>query len=188
MLLPLVWLAVTVALVALSHEQRLRYYVPVVPPMAVVVGWWLGSWLDGWMTGGAARPELSRVAAVGVWRALPVVWIVAILALALGYHWEVTRHNAASVAPVASRVRPLLADTPAVVAWGIPQLPLAFYLGRPVTGVRTEAQLRAALERDPRAVVVASDRNWARRRAVEAAPAPAEPPRVVLVRREARRR
>lgn len=187
-LLPLVWLAVTIALVALSHEQRLRYYVPVAPPMAVVVGWWLGSWLDGWMTGGTARPELSRVAAVGVWRVLPVVWIVTILALALGYHWEVTRHNAASFAPVASRVRPLLADTPAVVVWGIPQLPLAFYLGRPVTGVRTEAQLRAALEREPRAVVVVSESNWAGRRAVEGAPAPAEPPRVVLVQRDARRR
>jgi hypothetical protein len=156
--------------------------------MAVVVGWWLGSWLDGWMTGGAARPDLSRAAAVGVWRALPVAWVVAILALGLGYHWEVTRHNLASFAPVASRVRPLLADTPAVVAWGIPELPLAFYLGRPVTGVRTEAQLHAALERDPRAVVVAADSNWARRRVVAAARAPAEPPRVVLVQREARRR
>jgi 4-amino-4-deoxy-L-arabinose transferase-like glycosyltransferase len=187
-LLPLVWLAVTVALVALSHEQRLRYYVPVAPPMAVVVGWWLGSWLDGWMRGGPARPDLSRVAAIGVWRALPIVWIVTVLALALGYHWEVTRHNAASFAPVAARVGPLLADTPAVVAWGIPQLPLAFYLGRPVTGVRTEAQLRAALERDPRAVVVASESTWARRRAVEATPAPTEPPRVVLVRRDALRR
>jgi 4-amino-4-deoxy-L-arabinose transferase-like glycosyltransferase len=187
-LLPLVWLAVTIALVALSHEQRLRYYVPVAPPMAVVVGWWLGSWLDGWMTGGTARPELSRVAAVGVWRVLPVVWIVTILALALGYHWEVIRHNAGSYAPVASRVRPLLADTPAVVAWGIPGLPLAFYLGRPVTEVRSEAQLRAALEREPRAVVVASESNWTRRRAVEGAPVPAEPPRVVLVQRDARRR
>jgi hypothetical protein len=81
-----------------------------------------------------------------------------------------------------------LADTPAVVAWGIPELPLAFYLGRPVTGVRSEAQLRAALEREPRAVVVASESNWTRRRAVEGAPAPAETPRVVLVRRDARRR
>ena len=91
-LLPLVWPAVTVALVALSHEQRLRYYVPVAPPMAVVAGWWLGSWLDGWMTGGTARPDLSRIAAIGVWRALPVAWIVTVLALGLGYHWEVTLH------------------------------------------------------------------------------------------------
>lgn len=187
-LLPLVWLAVTVSLVALSHEQRLRYYVPVVPPMAVVVGWWLGSWLDGWMTGAAARPHLSRVAAVAVWRVLPVAWVVTILALALGYHWEVTGHNAASVAPVVSRARPLLAEAPTVVAWGIPPLPLAFYLGRPVIGVRSEAQLRAALERDPGAVVIASESNWARRLAVEAGPAPVESPRVVLVRRDARRR
>ncbi len=75
-----------------------------------------------------------------------------------------------------------------MVAWGIPELPLAFYLGRPVTGVPTEAQLRAALERDPRAVVVAADSSWARRRVVAAPEAPAEPPRVILVKREARRR
>jgi 4-amino-4-deoxy-L-arabinose transferase-like glycosyltransferase len=186
-LLPLVWLAVTVALVALSHEQRLRYYVPVVPPMAVVLGWWLGSWLGGWMTGGPARPELSRRAAIGVWRALPAVWTLAVLALALGYHWEVTRHDAGSYAQIAGRVTPLLADAPEVVTWGVPELPLAFYLGRPVTGVRSEAQLRAVLERGPRAVVVASEANWARRHAMEATPAPVEPPRVVLVHRDARR-
>jgi 4-amino-4-deoxy-L-arabinose transferase-like glycosyltransferase len=190
-LLPLVWLGVTVALVALSHEQRLRYYVPVAPPMAVVLGWWLGSWLGGWMTGGPAKPDLSRVAAIGVWRVLPVVWIVAALAFALGYHWEVTRHDAGSYAQLAGRVTPLLADAPAVVAWGIPELPLAFYLGRSVTGVRSEAQLRAVLARGPRAVVVASETNWARRHSVEAAPEPApepgEPLRVVLVRRDAKR-
>jgi 4-amino-4-deoxy-L-arabinose transferase-like glycosyltransferase len=187
-LLPLVWLAVTVALVAMSHEQRLRYYVPVAPPMAVVLGWWLGAWLGGWLTGGTARPVPSRVAAIGVWRALPVVWALAALVLGLGYHWEVSRHNAGGYAEIASRVRPMLADTPAVVAWGIPELPLAFYLGRSVTGVRSEAQLIAVLERGPRAVVVASERNWAGRRAAQAASAPAEPPRVILVQRDARRR
>jgi 4-amino-4-deoxy-L-arabinose transferase-like glycosyltransferase len=190
-LLPLVWLAVTVALVALSHEQRLRYYVPVAPPMAVVLGWWLGSWLAGWMTGGTAKPDLSRVAAIGVWRVLPVVWIVVVLVFALGYHWEVTRHNARSSAEIARRVGPLLSEAPAVVAWGIPELPLAFYLGRPVTGVRSEAQLRAVLERGPRAVVVASETRWAHRHAVETtpktAPEPGEPLRVVLVRRDSRR-
>jgi hypothetical protein len=186
-LLPLVWLAVTVALVAMSHEQRLRYYVPVAPPMAVVLGWWLGSWLGGWTTGGTARPDLSRVAAIGVWRVLPVVWTLAVLALALGYHWEVTRHDAGSYAQVAGRVTPLLADAPEVVTWGVPELPLAFYLGRPVTGVRSEAQLHAVLERGPRAVVVASETNWAHRHAVEATPAPVAPPPVVLVRRDARR-
>jgi 4-amino-4-deoxy-L-arabinose transferase-like glycosyltransferase/protein-S-isoprenylcysteine O-methyltransferase Ste14 len=36
----LVWVAVTLALVGLSHQQRVRYYVPVVPPMALLIGWW----------------------------------------------------------------------------------------------------------------------------------------------------
>ena len=56
-----------------------------------------------------------------------------------------------------------------------------------MTGVRSEAQLRAVLERGPRALVVASETKWAQRYAVEATPAPAAPPRVVLVRRDARR-
>jgi hypothetical protein len=82
-------------------------------------------------------------------------------------------------------------DAPAVVVWGIPELPLAFYLGRPVTRVGSEAEMRVVLERDPRAVVVASETNWARRRSGEIAltPAPAsgERPRVVLVGRGPKR-
>jgi 4-amino-4-deoxy-L-arabinose transferase-like glycosyltransferase len=191
-LLPLVWLGVTVALVALSREQRLRYYVPVAPPMAVVLGWWLGSWLGGWVTGDGAKPDLSRVAAITVRRVLPLVWITTVLAFGLGYHWEVSRHEAAvSYAQLARRVSPLMPDAPAVVVWGIPELPLAFYLGRPVTRVGSEAEMRVVLERDPRAVVVASETNWARRRSGEIAltPAPAsgERPRVVLVGRGPKR-
>lgn len=190
--LPLVWLGVAVALVALSHEQRLRYYLPAVPPMAVLLGWWLGSWFGGWLSGGVAKPDLSRVAAIQVFRALPLLWLGAMVAFAVGYHWEVTRHNAAGdYVRLAAEVKPLLAQAPAVVTWGIPELPLAFYLGRPVTRVDSEVELRAALDRGPRAVVVASETNWARRHAVGAtptpAPEPAERPGVVLVRRGAKR-
>ena len=43
LVLLLVWLAVTFALVAFSHQQRLRYYVPLVPPVALLLGWWLAT-------------------------------------------------------------------------------------------------------------------------------------------------
>ena len=191
-LLPVVWLAVTIGLVALSHEQRLRYYVPVAPPVAVLLGWWLGSWLVGQLASGAARPDLSRATAVAVRRALPIVWICSIAGLAIGYHWEVVRHNAAgSYAELPGRIRPLLEDAPSVVAWGIPELPLAFYLGRPVTHVGSEKELRVVLERGPRAVVVASDIDWARRKLppIELSASgggPIEPP-VVLVRGRVKR-
>jgi 4-amino-4-deoxy-L-arabinose transferase-like glycosyltransferase len=36
----LVWALVTVVAVGLSHEQRLRYYLPLAPPTALLIGWW----------------------------------------------------------------------------------------------------------------------------------------------------
>jgi len=36
----LVWSAVAVACVAISEQQRLRYYLPLVPSAALLVGWW----------------------------------------------------------------------------------------------------------------------------------------------------
>jgi 4-amino-4-deoxy-L-arabinose transferase-like glycosyltransferase len=37
----LLWAAVVTALVGLSNQQRLRYYLPLVVPVALLVGWWL---------------------------------------------------------------------------------------------------------------------------------------------------
>jgi 4-amino-4-deoxy-L-arabinose transferase-like glycosyltransferase len=34
------WAVLTAALAAVSQEQRLRYWVPLVPPVALLVGWW----------------------------------------------------------------------------------------------------------------------------------------------------
>jgi 4-amino-4-deoxy-L-arabinose transferase-like glycosyltransferase len=54
----LIWTGVLLALVAISRQQRLRYYLPLLPPMALLIGWWIASL--------AARRSLAR----GVpWRA-----------------------------------------------------------------------------------------------------------------------
>ncbi|PYN59265.1 MAG: hypothetical protein DMD92_09585 [Candidatus Rokuibacteriota bacterium] len=37
----LVWAAVTFVLIGASREQRFRYYLPLVPPAALLTGWWL---------------------------------------------------------------------------------------------------------------------------------------------------
>jgi 4-amino-4-deoxy-L-arabinose transferase-like glycosyltransferase len=37
----LAWAAVTFVMVGVSREQRLRYYLPLVPPAALLIGWWL---------------------------------------------------------------------------------------------------------------------------------------------------
>jgi 4-amino-4-deoxy-L-arabinose transferase-like glycosyltransferase len=36
----LTWTVVTLVLVGLSREQRMRYYLPVAPPVALLIGWW----------------------------------------------------------------------------------------------------------------------------------------------------
>ena len=36
----LTWVIVTTAIVAISREQRLRYYLPVAPATALLIGWW----------------------------------------------------------------------------------------------------------------------------------------------------
>ena len=190
-LLLLVWLGVTVALVSLSREQRLRYYGPVVPPASILLGWWLGAWLTRRSAGTESGPALSRRAAAHVRRLLPGLWLLVALGFALGYRWEVARHNAmGDYAQIAERARPLLRGGP-VIVWGLPELPLAFYLGQPVVRVRSEHQLQAALTRAPHAVVVASEADWAGRRAAEApaeAPVAADvPPRLLLVHRGPRR-
>lgn len=36
----LTWTVVTLVLVALSRSQRMRYYLPLAPPLALLIGWW----------------------------------------------------------------------------------------------------------------------------------------------------
>jgi 4-amino-4-deoxy-L-arabinose transferase-like glycosyltransferase/protein-S-isoprenylcysteine O-methyltransferase Ste14/membrane-associated phospholipid phosphatase len=36
-----IWAAVTVTILAFSHQQRLRYYLPLVPPLSLLTGWFL---------------------------------------------------------------------------------------------------------------------------------------------------
>lgn len=42
LLFVLVWAATVLVCVALSQQQRLRYYLPVLPPAALLIGWWCG--------------------------------------------------------------------------------------------------------------------------------------------------
>jgi 4-amino-4-deoxy-L-arabinose transferase-like glycosyltransferase len=145
----LVWLGVAAALIGLSNQQRLRYYVPLVPPMAVLLGWWLESALVT-----ARRDRLRRL--------FVVLWVGCVLAFVGGYRWELHRHNlAGGYAGLAARMKPLIAGAPVVAAWGTPELPLAFYLDRTVTRIGSEQEFRDVLAREPRSVVVASEANWA---------------------------
>lgn len=126
----LAWIGVTFGLLALSHEQRFRYYLPMVPPVALLAGWWLSS------VAGARR------------HALVVAGCLAVGALMLGVqHAQLVRHNVVNEYP---RFRSELDGSPGTVAaWDVHHLALAFDLGRPVAPIRNERELVATLTASP---------------------------------------
>ena len=162
--LPVVWLLVTLVLVAVSREQRLRYYVPIVPPAAILLGWWISSWLNQWISGAQVEPAVLRRAAAWFWWWLPLAWACALVGFAIGYHIELGSHQRASqYGAIAERIRPFLGENVVVAVWDLPELPLAFYLDRPVVRLEGESDLQRLVEHSPGLVVVASETGWARR-------------------------
>lgn len=92
--LVLLWVATTFALVALSTQQRFRYYLPLVPSASLLIGWWFAAAPPpgagsprrvpaGWWASGAALVGVV----VGLWSAFrgpwPVDYEIAIPASAL---------------------------------------------------------------------------------------------------------
>jgi hypothetical protein len=182
-----VWLLVTLVLVAVSREQRLRYYVPIVPPAAILLGWWISSWLNQWISGAQVEPAVLRRAAAWFWWWLPLAWACALVGFAIGYHIELGSHQRASqYGAIAERIRPFLGENIVVAVWDLPELPLAFYLDRPVMRLESESDLQKLVEHSPGLIVVASETGWARRSS-EAEPISGrdriEPRQVILVRR-----
>jgi 4-amino-4-deoxy-L-arabinose transferase-like glycosyltransferase len=208
----LLWAGVITVLVGLSNQQRLRYYLPLVAPVALLVGWWLrgpagkprrigripwrlslgaalvliaatvasGRRVSWSLVRELPAPPLLIVALIGAlaiigaallhgarhqWppRAFAAMWIGSALWLVGTQQWELERdRRAGDYAHLASLVRPLLTDPGAVAAWGMPELPLAFYAARPVISVGSEVELRDVLAREPRATVLATAANWSR--------------------------
>jgi 4-amino-4-deoxy-L-arabinose transferase-like glycosyltransferase len=81
-----VWSAVVLGCVAISEQQRLRYYVPLVPPVALLVGWWCAAgerraiaqipWrIYGVAAGGVALATVAAFALRPTWaQATHVAW------------------------------------------------------------------------------------------------------------------
>ncbi|PWU17829.1 MAG: hypothetical protein C5B48_15480 [Candidatus Rokuibacteriota bacterium] len=194
LLFTVAWAAAAFALIAPSHEQRLRYYLPLVAPLTLLIGWWLAGLMAqsrpvpriGWRpyaAGGALlalgtavstvlrigglRPEaqlsvpasatellmlgmsgglLLAAILAAVWRGRPRAVLVAVLAAAVLvgglYHNEVARLNRAyDVSGTMQILRGRFDAAAPLAAWDVPALPLAFYLGRPVTGVKRWDQI-----------------------------------------------
>jgi 4-amino-4-deoxy-L-arabinose transferase-like glycosyltransferase len=202
----LVWTLVTFVAVALSAQQRVRYYLPLLPPIALLTGWWIagivvrhraitripwavyGVVVGLLAVGGAAtlvaRPDTRAqlLAAWPVWgglvvvlgvtglaavavlvltpaprrraRAFAVACVVAAIAAAGAYRADTRRPTTEQFGRLQARVQPLAGDDGAVIVWDVAELPLSFYLRRPVVRVDTgEALVRALDSRATVAVV-----------------------------------
>jgi 4-amino-4-deoxy-L-arabinose transferase-like glycosyltransferase len=202
----LVWAAVIFVGVAVSAQQRVRYYLPLLPPIALLTGWWIAGvvvrhravtripWAVYGAVGGllalggiatlVARPDTRAqlVAAWPAWGSLVVVLIVmglaaaatlaltpaprrrarasaltcAIAAIAAGgaYRADTRRPTTEQFGRLQARVQPLAGDDGAVVAWDVADLPLSFYLRRPVVRVDTGEALMRALDGQATVAVV----------------------------------
>jgi len=111
--LVLLWLGTTFVLVALSHQQRMRYYLPLCPVTALLIA--------GWGAGLTWRRRTMVFAGV---------WVVSATGLSLWIAVGGARANAVTGLPGIVRE---LRDTQApVYAVEVPELVFAFYLERPV--------------------------------------------------------
>ena len=113
MRLLLVWLGVVFLLVAVSREQRMRYYLPLCPPAALLIAGWYARWRT-------PRRALS----------FACIWALVVAGGLTVDSYARARHNAATDLRAASHA---LADATRLYAVDAPELVFAFYLQRPVT-------------------------------------------------------
>jgi 4-amino-4-deoxy-L-arabinose transferase-like glycosyltransferase len=111
--LVLAWLVTSFVLMAVSGQQRERYYLPLCPAVALMIGWWYSTL--GW--------RRRAVAFACAWMVVVAVGVVLVVA-------ETRRFNARSDL---GALRGAVAQVPApVYAADVPELVLAFNLDRPV--------------------------------------------------------
>ena len=103
------------------------------------------------LTMGAADRRLAR--------AFAAAWVGCAVLVASSYHWELERRNAAyDYAGLNERMKPLLRESPVVATLGLADMPLAFYLRRPVVPAGTASNLREVVRGDAPAVAIVTDR------------------------------
>jgi 4-amino-4-deoxy-L-arabinose transferase-like glycosyltransferase len=210
--LVLVWAAAVFIMVFPSHQQRIRYHLPLVPPLALLLGWWLAGVTLKWRTvtlwplrwtaalfATVVATGLVRSAAHGrvladVRTALPLFPVEAalagvaaatvVIALEIGlryrrverafviagvaaatfvtliYHGQVERVNAKyDYVPVLGQIAAARQGGESVSTWNVHPLPLAFYLGEPVTDLAgPDRSVHARRNADEATIVVTDDR------------------------------
>lgn len=135
----LVWGSTIFVLVAIGQQQRIRYYLPLCPPAALLIAVW------------CSNLQVQHRRAV-----LASGWLAAALGLSL---WQIhagARHNAATDLTAVSREARQSAKP--VYALEVPELVLTFYLERPVALVPDYARFRALVETGHAGYLVIADR------------------------------
>lgn len=109
----LVWAGTVFVLTAISQQQRMRYYLPLCPPAALVIALWYSTL--------KRRPRTMVVASV---------WMVVAAGLSLWHAYAGARHNAATdLRAIAGELQKTSAP---VYAVDVPELVFSFHLERPV--------------------------------------------------------
>ncbi len=135
----LVWAAVVFVGIGASREQRMRYYLPLCPPVAALVGAWY-----------AALPGRRRAAVFAL------AWLGATGGLVAWHASAGARHNAATdLSGIAVALRRAPGPLYAVEA---PELVFAFYLDMPVALLPGGRQLEQHLGQTRAGYLVVADR------------------------------
>jgi len=136
-----VWLATVFAIIAISNEQRERYYLLLCPPVALLVGWWYST-----------LPERRRA-----W-AFATVWGTVVMVGALALRFDTQRYNATTDL---AQLRHVVGDAPApVYAMDVPELVLSFNLDRRIPAMSVD-DFETRVRHGDHAYLVISDRALA---------------------------
>jgi 4-amino-4-deoxy-L-arabinose transferase-like glycosyltransferase len=137
--LPLVWLATVFATMAMSAQQRQRYYIPLCPAAALLIGWWYSTLAWRWR----AR------AFAGAWIALAAVGGALV-------RLDTPRYNATTDL---TGLRAVLAQAPLpLFSFDLQDLALSFNLDRPVVNDKNYEQFEARARRGEMSYLIISDR------------------------------
>jgi 4-amino-4-deoxy-L-arabinose transferase-like glycosyltransferase len=135
----LVWLATVFAIIAVSGQQRERYYLPLCPAAALLIGWWYSTLAWRWRAHAFA----------GVWTAVVAIGAVVVTL-------DTPRYNATTDLRA---VRAILPATPTRIFVGdLQHLALSFNLDRPLQNCKNYRACEArVLEGEGRYLII-SDR------------------------------
>jgi 4-amino-4-deoxy-L-arabinose transferase-like glycosyltransferase len=143
--LQLAWMATAFALIAVSGRQRDRYYLPLCPAAALLIGWWYSTSVWRWRTRAFA----------GVWIAVVVGGVVLVTA-------DTRRFNATTDL---RELRAVLARMPApLFSVDLQDLALSFNLDHPVVSDKSYQRFAVRARRGEMGYLIISDRALATQR------------------------